>query len=388
MSTIITTGIHKPPILVYFLKQLKARLCSKMSSQCPLVPERSSARLNARIGGIVVAPRGAEYETNQTGAAPNLQAAPKQQVAKYCETLNEACIARLHLRQKCNDLQSQCRSLLLDMEKNTGDYLDKLDEETLRNDILSFQLDLAQSEAAEHQDTIKAMAEKLRAASQNESTLAGAVKEMESKLTERDAELSTVNVQMAEKDSVIEHLEGTYAFLRNNFRMNNERKLQKIAALKATISSQFEVIQTLSNDLKVQKQVTAERVEQLEREKAAAISDRDAAAEEVCALRTSCEGYQSCIDRLRQENKTLEGDFEALIDVGIESEVIRGGYAEENKRLTAEAANLSRDIDLIRAALMEHFPGLAPDFSNLSDALSKRSVNRRNPRRRCRGNSG
>ncbi|KAK4031550.1 hypothetical protein C8A01DRAFT_51411 [Parachaetomium inaequale] len=273
-----------------------------MSSRCPPVPERSSAR------------------TNQTGVESNLPAAPKQQVAKYCDTLNEDCIARLDLGEKYNDLQRQYRSLLLDIEKNTSDYLSKLDEETLRNDILSFRLDLAQSEAAEHQDTIKTMTEKLRAASQNESNLAGAVKEMESKLTEKDIELATVTSQMAEKDSIIEHLEGAY---------------------------------TLSNDLRVQKQITAEHIEQLEREKAAAISDRDTAAAEIRVLKTSYEEYESYINRLRQKNKTLEGDFEALIDMSIESETIQGGFAEENKRLTAEAANLSRDIDLIRAAPSE-----------------------------------
>jgi chromosome segregation ATPase len=350
-----------------------------MPSQCPQVPERSSARVNARIG--------VNSETTPTGVESKLPVVPKRQIAKYCDALNEACITRLDLGQKYNDLQRQCRSLLLDMERNTSDHLGKLDEEILRNDILSFQLGLVQDEAAEHRDAIKAMTEKLKAASQNESNLAGAVKEMESKLTEKNTELALLTSQMTEKDSIIEHLEGTYAFLRNNLRMSNETKRQKITGLKTTISSQFEVIQSLSYDLKVQKQIITENVEQLEREKAAAISDRDAAAAEIHTLNAACKEYESYIDRLQQENKTLEGDFEALIDMSIESEAIDRGYAEENKRLTEEAANLNREMDLIRAALMEHLTGLKPDLSNLSDALSKRSANRRNPKRRCRENS-
>jgi chromosome segregation ATPase len=165
---------------------------------------------------------------------------------------------------------------------------------------------------------------------------------------------------------------------------SNEAKRQKIAGLKTTISSQFEVILSLSNDLEVQKQIMTERLQQIEREKAAAISDREATQTEFQTLKAAHEAQESYLYKLRQENESLEGDVEALIDMSIQSEAIKGEYIKENKRLTEQAAKLTRDMDLIRGALMDHLSSLEPDLSNLSVVLSNRSAHRRNPRRRCR----
>ncbi|KAL2016135.1 hypothetical protein VTK56DRAFT_4226 [Thermocarpiscus australiensis] len=343
----------------------------------PPVPEQSSARSSA-------GPPLTRGDVDQTRIASRSPVTSKSQLAKYRDALNEACIARLDLGQKCNDLQRQCRSLHLDMEKTASDHLSRLDEETLRNDILGFQLELAQTEAAEHRDTIKIMTEKLKEALEYEASLVGAIQQMKSKLAENNAELATLAAQLAERDSIIERFEKTCNLLRSNLRKSNEAKRQKIAGLKTTISSQFEVILSLSNDLEVQKQIMAEHLKQIEREKAAAISDREAIQRELQTLKAAHKAQESYLNKLRQENKSLEGDVEALIDMSIQSDAIEGEYVEENKRLTEQAANLTRDVDLIRGALMDHLSGLEPDLSNLSVALSNRSANRRNPRRRCR----
>jgi chromosome segregation ATPase len=343
----------------------------------PPVPEQSSARVSA-------GPPLTGRDVDQTRIASKSPANSKSQLAKYRDALNGACIARLDLGQKYNDLQRQCRSLHLDMEKTTNDHLSRLDEETLRNDILGFQLELAQTEAAEHRDTIKIITKKIKEASEYKTTLVGTIQQMESKLAEKDAELATLADQIAGRDSIIERFEETCDLLRSNLGKSNEAKRQKIAGLKATISSQFEVILSLSSDLEVQKQIMTEHLNQIEREKAAAISDREATQREFQTLKAAHEAQESYLNKLRQENESLEGDVEALIDMSIQSEAIEGEYIKENKRLTEQAAKLTRDMDLIRGALMDHLSSLEPDLSNLSVVLSSRPVNRRNPRRRCR----
>jgi len=302
----------------------------------------------------------------------------------YHKALNEAYTARFDLEQKYSSLQYQFRSLKLEMEKKESNYLSKLDEEEFRNDVLRLQLDLSQREAAEHRDTIKNITEKLQEVSKQEVALTYNIKTAKSELAQKDAEAAILAAKIAEKDSIIHHFEQTCNLLKTNLRKSCEDYYHEITDLKTTISSQSEIILSLSKDLEVQKQAEMEHIKQLETENSAAISEREAMAMEIQMLKIAYKGYQAYVEKTRQENQSLESDVEALIDMSMESEAIGGGYAEENKRLTDQAAIINRELDLIRGVLVGQLSDLRPDLSNLSTVLNEHLRSRKNPKRRCR----
>ncbi|KAK4193174.1 hypothetical protein QBC35DRAFT_446320 [Podospora australis] len=167
-----------------------------------------------------------------------------------------------------------------------------------------------------------------------------------------------------------------------SFKKSDEDKLNEIIELKTTISSQFEVILNLSKSSEAQRQVAAKQIEQLETEKAAAVSEREALATEIQMLKPAYEEYVTYADKGRQENQNLEGGLKALIDVSIESQAIQGDCTDENKRLVDQVAILNKELDLIRGVLMDRVSGLRPDLSNLTAVLTDRSGNRKSPKRR------
>ena len=355
-----------------------------MSAPLPELTERPTEGIT--VGSLSMeetafAPGDVDYEL---WAASKAAIPPKEQLARYRNALNEAYAARFELEKKYSDLQSQCRCLQLEMEKKSTDHLSRLDEETFRNDILRLQLDLTQTEAAEHRDTIRIMTEKLREASQQEAALACVVEKAESKLTQKDAEMAMFASTMAQKDLIISQFEQTCDLLKTKLRKNHEYKRQEIIGLRATISSQFEVILGLSRDLEAQQQVNADRIQQLERENAAALLGRDDAVLEIQRLKDAYKEDQVRIDKLREENQSLKGDMEALVDMSIESEAIGEGYAEENRRLADQATSLNRELDLIRGLLLDQLSGLRPDLSNLSAVLNDLAGNKKATRRRPR----
>ncbi|KXX74519.1 Golgin subfamily A member 4, partial [Madurella mycetomatis] len=272
--------------------------------------------------------------TNADAFSARLTVGPQKQLEKYRHALNKAYTARFDQEKKYNNLQSQYRGLQLEMEKKVNEHLSKVDEETFRNDLLQLQLDLARTEAAEHHDTVRVVTEKLQQMLQQEVALACAIERLESNVAQKDTEVATFAARVAEKDSIISHFEQTCDLLRADLRKSHEDKRQEIIGLETTISGQFEVILNLSQDLEVQKQVAEEQIEQLVRRNAAFVSEREAAEMEIRKLKAALKEHEVCIDKLRLENQSLEGDLEALIDMSIESEAIQGGYVEENKKLT------------------------------------------------------
>lgn len=167
-------------------------------------------------------------------------------------------------------------------------------------------------------------------------------------------------------------------------RNSHKDSQREVIRLETTISNQSKVIVDLCRDLEWQKQLARQQTKQLEAEKIATATERETTATEIQKLKAAHKENETSVDKLKQENQSLEGNVEALIDMSIKSNVVGRGYAEENKKLSDQTAILSRELELIRGVLMNQLSGLMPNLSNLSAVLNSRSSTRRNPRRRAR----
>lgn len=349
---------------------------SKMSIPSPNLPEHlftKTTTIPLLAGETCLLPEDPPYElwvVHKVGL-----------ISRYHESLKAADAARLDLENKYKNLQSQYHRLELEMEKTTDGHRSKLDEEIFRSDVLRLQLEVAQGEVAEHKDAMNTLAEKLQHSSQQADALACDLERTQSEVAHKNTEIAALGSLIAEKDSVIDHLERTLHIHKTELRKRKDMECQEFE-FKATILSQLEVIVDLNRHLEAQQQRTSQQIEHLEREFSAVVSEREAASLEVQRLKAVHEGHEAYIEKLRLEKQNLEGDIGALIDMSVESEAIRTGCAEENKRLNDQVAILDRDLGAIREVLTDQLSGLQPDFGNLPFVLNR--LSRRNPKRRCR----
>ncbi|KAB5515639.1 hypothetical protein GE09DRAFT_1294598 [Coniochaeta sp. 2T2.1] len=197
------------------------------------------------------------------------------------------------------------------MEKTTDDHRSKLDEEKFRSDVLRFQLEIAHGEVAECQDTINILTEKLQHSSQQADALACDLERTQSEVAHKDTEIAALGSRIADKDSIIDHLEWTLHIQKTEVRKGKEKESQG-SDLKSTIFTQLEVIVNINRDLEAQQRRTSHQIEHLDTEFRAVVSDREAASLEVQRLKAVHEEHKAHIEKLRLEKQNLEADIEKL----------------------------------------------------------------------------
>jgi len=287
--------------------------------------------------------------------------------------LNEAYAARLDLdgrhsfllKTECRNREEQIRSLQHEVtrerqgrqraEKKIEMFTGRLDEEIIRNELLSFQLDQTQSEVSERKDAANVLTEKLEQATST-------VEDLKTELAKKVCQILELTQNLTDRDYMIIRLEESYYLLKGELGKNGEGD-SGVIRLKAVLSNQASIINEIHEQLHLLQQLRA-------REKAAFILARQAASTEIARLGASCHEHETELKKIREENLSLQGDVDALIDMSIESDAIGGAFTEENKRLNDHVSTLKGELEAVRKTLENRFPGLYSDLSNLSDILN------------------
>lgn len=305
--------------------------------------------------------------------AGKIISASRRELSKYRNALDEAYIARFNLEKKYSNLQGDHEHLLgeLNEERETSSkdqqrITDKLDEEALRNDILEFQLEQVRIELAESKANMQGMAENIQGAVLLQRT----VQQLESEIMGKDHEIILFTPRLVEKDCVIDQLQKTCELLKGNLHQSQMDKEVEITDLRTTISTQLGIMRNFQNEVAEQKGIT--------------YSVREAASAEIERLKAFYEENERKLEIARDDNQNLQNDIDALIDMSVQTEEMENGYLEEKQNLESQLAIQNRELELIKVMLMERFPDLKPDLSNLPQMLKDQTGPRRNDKRRCR----